>query len=100
MIYRKPEYKTLTKNIEGLQKKIEKQKEGQVYVGAKTKTADRKLQQLEVQLKQYNQDLSKSKMTGTLLVAVFMMVFMSYISNSYSVSHIQACLFHIGYRGG
>jgi hypothetical protein len=53
--------------------------------GGKSKNADRKLQQLEAQLKQYNQDLSKSKMTGTLLVAVFMMVFMSYISSSYSV---------------
>ncbi len=41
---------------------------------------------LEAQLKQYNQDLSKSKMTGTLLVAVFMMAFMSFISSSYAVS--------------
>ncbi len=28
MIYRKPEYKSLTKNVEGLQKNIEKLKEG------------------------------------------------------------------------
>ena len=54
----------------------------------KSKSADRKLTQLESQLKQYNQDLSKSKMTGTLLVAVFMMAFMSYISTSYSVNFI------------
>ena len=34
-------------------------------------------------MKQYNQDLSKSKMTGMFFVAVLMMVFMSMFSTAY-----------------
>ena len=93
MIYRKPEYKSLTQNIEMLQKKIERQKDGSAYsgipAGGKSKSSDRKLQQLEAQLKQYNQDLSKTKMTGTFFVAVLMMAFMSFFSTSYAVSFLS-----------
>ena len=41
------------------------------------------MQQLEVQMKQYNQDLNKSKMTGMFFVAVLMMGFMSMFSTAY-----------------
>ena len=60
LIYRQPEYKSLVKNIEGLQKKIDKSKEGTGMIaaplvsGGSKKTQDRKVQQLETQMKQYN----------------------------------------------
>ena len=47
------------------------------------KTQDRKVQQLEAQMKQYNQDLNKSKMTGMFFVAVLMMGFISMFSTAY-----------------
>ena len=84
LIYRKPEYKSLTQNIENLQKRVEKQKDANLYAANKTKASVRKLAQDEAQLKQYMQDLSKSRMTGTLLIGVLMMIFMSYLSNSFS----------------
>lgn len=49
-----------------------------------SKSADRKLQQLETQMKQYNQELTKSRMTGTFFVAIFMMIFMSWFGTAYS----------------
>ena len=61
LIYRHEEYKTLIKNIEGLQKKVDKQKDLQIFQGAasKNKTQDKKLQISEQQLKQYHADLTK-----------------------------------------
>lgn len=61
MIYRHKEYQQLVQNIEVLQKKIEKQKDAQLFTGgaAKNKTAEKKLTQNESQLKQYQQDLQK-----------------------------------------
>jgi hypothetical protein len=55
LIYRNEEYKALVKNIEGLQKKVDKQKESQIFTSAtpRNKTQDKKLAQNEIQLKEY-----------------------------------------------
>eukprot|EP00347_Sterkiella_histriomuscorum_P004963 403358416 len=89
LIYRHAEYKTLISNVESLSKKIEKQKEQQIYQGAaaKNKTQDKKLQQNESLLKQYQQDLQKQRMSSTVFVALFMIIFMSLLSNAYQLSY-------------
>ena len=69
IIYRHQEYKSLIQNVESLQKKIEKQKDEQIFKGAaaKNKTQDRKLQQNESLLKQYQQDLQKVSLASLLI---------------------------------
>jgi hypothetical protein len=46
-------------NIQQITKKIDKQKEMQIYQGNKSRSADRKLQMNETQLKLYTTDLNK-----------------------------------------
>ncbi len=55
MIYRQKDYKTLVQNIESITKKVDKQKDTQIYAAGaqKNKTQDRKLQRDESLLKEY-----------------------------------------------
>lgn len=59
LIYRHKDYQMLIANIDSLNKKIEKQKEQQIFQGAaaKNKTQDKKLQGNETLLKEYQADL-------------------------------------------
>lgn len=86
LIYRTHDYKALVSNIENLQKKIDKQKEASIYGAggaSKTKAQEKKLAYNENVLKEYNQDLMKSRMSSTFFVMLFMIIFMSLLNSAY-----------------
>lgn len=78
MIYAKPEYKSLTKEIEVLSKKVSTDKEE----GAKTKkSAVKKANIQENRLKILNTEMITMKMKSTFLIGLFVVVSLSSLAN-------------------
>mmetsp|Transcript_17496 Transcript_17496/g.31591 ORF Transcript_17496/g.31591 Transcript_17496/m.31591 type:complete len:178 (-) Transcript_17496:247-780(-) len=82
LIYRLDDYKGLKNKIEGLSKKLERERE-QFTAASKQSAQERKISQLDAALKQANQDLSFSKMKSTFIIAFFMIAIVSTLSNVY-----------------
>ncbi|CAG9317212.1 unnamed protein product [Blepharisma stoltei] len=82
LIYRTDDYKSLKKNIESLSKQVEKERE-KIVVASKQKAQEKKVTKSESMLKNMNQQLSSSKMKSTMIVALFMIAFISTLSSTY-----------------
>ena len=82
LIYRTEEYKQIKKNVESLSKQLEKEKE-KVVIASKQKTQEKKITKTDSMLKNTNQQLNSSKMKSTMIIALFMIAFMSTLSSTY-----------------
>ena len=82
LIYRKPEYLSLKKNIETLSKTIEANRE-RCLAASKQRVHEKKMTKDENTLKTLNQQLSFSKMKSTMIIALFMIAFVSTMTNTY-----------------
>lgn len=82
LIYRNDEYKQVKKNIESLTKQLEREKE-KVVTATKQKTQEKKISKTDSMLKNTNQQLNSSKMKSTMIIALFMIAFMSTLSSTY-----------------
>ena len=82
LIYRTDEYKQVKKSIESLSKQLEKEKE-KVVIASKQKTQEKKISKTDSMLKNTNQQLNASKMKSTMIIALFMIAFMSTLSSTY-----------------
>lgn len=82
LIYCKPEYIQLKKNIESLSKALEKGKD-KFLTASKKKIHDKKMSKDESTLKVLNQQLSVNKMKSTFIIALFMIAVVSTLSSTY-----------------
>lgn len=81
MIYSKPEYKSLTKDIEVLARKVEaKREEG----AGDSKAAKKKAKTMEDRLKQLQTEMTSMKFKSTILIGLFLIVTMSSLSNFFA----------------
>jgi hypothetical protein len=84
-IYRKKQYKELTKTIELQMKKIELAKS---TINDTTKYSDKKVKKLESELKDSNFQMMKMRMASTVIIGLFVIFFMSVFSSVYQVSKL------------
>ena len=83
LIYRTDDYKRLQNEMRVANKKNEKLKDNLIFGTTKSKAQEKKLQASEDHVKQISQELTKSKMSSTLFVGLFMIIFMSLLSSAY-----------------
>lgn len=79
LIYSKPEYKELNKEIESLSKKVEAQKEDAGALDKKRK----KQSNFEGKLQTLQRDMTFMKMKSTILISIFTIVTLSSLGNYY-----------------
>ena len=82
LIYRTEGYKQIKKNVETLNKQLEREKE-KVVAASKQKAQDKKISKADNLLKSTSQQLNASKMKSTMIIALFMIAFMSTLSSTY-----------------
>ena len=82
LIYRTDDYKQIKKNVEGLSKQLEREKD-KVVTASKQKLQEKKISKTDSLLKSTNQQLNSSKMKSTMIIALFMIAFMSTLSSTY-----------------
>jgi calcium load-activated calcium channel len=82
LIYRTEDYKQLAKSLESLTKQLDKEKE-KIVAASKQKIQEKRISKADSQLKTTNQQLSASKMKSTMIIALFMIAFMSTLSSTY-----------------
>ena len=82
LIYRTDGYKQTKKNVEALNKQLEREKEKVVAV-SKQKIQEKKISKTDNLLKTTSQQLNSSKMKSTMIIALFMIAFMSTLSSAY-----------------
>ena len=82
LIYKTEGYKQTQKNVETLNKQLEREKE-KVVAASKQKAHDKKISKADNLLKSTNQQLNTSKMKSTMIIALFMIAFMSTLSSTY-----------------
>ena len=82
LIYRKDEYQNLKKNIENVQKKLDKEKDAPVS-STNIKSHEKKKNQLENQQKYYNQQMSAFRMKSTFLIGIFMIIMLSALGTEF-----------------
>ena len=75
-------YKNIKRNVESLTKQLEKEKD-KVVTASKQKTQEKKITKADSMLKNTNQQLNASKMKSTMIIALFMIAFMSTLSSTY-----------------
>eukprot|EP00475_Leptophrys_vorax_P029379 TRINITY_DN4309_c0_g1_i3.p2 TRINITY_DN4309_c0_g1~~TRINITY_DN4309_c0_g1_i3.p2 ORF type:complete len:183 (-),score=63.79 TRINITY_DN4309_c0_g1_i3:39-587(-) len=80
LIYRTEDYKSLKRQIDSLNKKLEVKKEKTTSI-TKLKTKEKKINTLEEQLKVKNRDMSMVKMKSTLFVAFIMIGVFGLLNN-------------------
>lgn len=84
-IYRKKQYKELTKTIETQTKKIDTLKSG---LQASIKQSDKKVKKMEAELKDLGFQMTKLRMASAFIIGLFFIFFMSIFSSSYNVRKI------------
>ena len=82
LIYRTEDYKNIKKNLESLTKQLAKEKD-KIVTASKQKIQEKKITKADTSLKNTNQQLNASKMKSTMIIAVFMIAFMSTLSSTY-----------------
>lgn len=91
-IYRKKQYKELSKSIELQMKKIETIKSS---IADTYRQSDKKVKKLEGELKDQNFQMMKLRMASTLIIGLFVIFFMSVFSSVYQVRLYM--IYNIGY---
>lgn len=81
-IYRKKQYKELTKNIQSETKKIELIKDS---LSLNARQSDKKLKNMESELKNLNFQMTKLRMGSTVIVGLLLIFIMSTFSSIYQV---------------
>lgn len=81
-IYRKKQYKELTKNIQSETKKIELIKDS---LSLNARQSDKKLKNMESELKNLNFQMTKLRMGSTFIVGLLLIFIMSTFSSIYQV---------------
>lgn len=82
LIYRTEDYKQIQKGVEALSKQLEKEKE-KIVTASKQKAQEKKVSKTDSLLKTMSQQLNASKMKSTMIIALFMIAFMSTLSSTY-----------------
>ncbi|OMJ91952.1 hypothetical protein SteCoe_5386 [Stentor coeruleus] len=82
LIYRTEDYKQIKKSVEALSKQLEREKE-KVVTASKQKSQEKKISKTDTMLKNTSQQLNASKMKSTMIIALFMIAFMSTLSSTY-----------------
>ena len=89
-IYRKKQYKELTRIIDTQTKKIEQLKES---LSSTIRQSDKKVKKLEAELKTYNFDMMKVRTKTYFIIGLFMVFFMSIFNSVYQVRLIIFLIF-------
>eukprot|EP01006_Ploeotia_vitrea_P044668 TRINITY_DN66852_c1_g2_i1.p1 TRINITY_DN66852_c1_g2~~TRINITY_DN66852_c1_g2_i1.p1 ORF type:complete len:180 (+),score=92.02 TRINITY_DN66852_c1_g2_i1:493-1032(+) len=82
LVYRKPEYQSLKKTIDTMSKKLEKKKE-EVITVARQKTRDKKIAQMDEQLKVKNRDMSMLRFKATFVVMITLIGVFAMLSSTF-----------------